>query len=174
MIIAHCIAEVLQNSGEVETSLKWPNDVLIDEKKICGVLAEMEILTDGRKALVIGAGININQDADELPNRTILPATSLSLETNRKYEREPILIDILHAFSSKYKMLCSGKVDKLIEIIRKRMITIGKPVSLKSHDQPILGTAIDLTERGGLLVRLESGVEKEFLASDIEEVQWRL
>jgi BirA family biotin operon repressor/biotin-[acetyl-CoA-carboxylase] ligase len=174
MTTALSIADALRCAGDVETSIKWPNDVLIDEKKVSGVLAEMEILKDERKALVVGAGVNINQSADELPQNPIRPATSLAIESDRKYDREPILIDILREFSNHYNSIVGGDISKLVRKIRKRMVTIGKPVSFKSNNRSVTGTAIDLTDRGGLLVRLESGVEKEFLATEIEEVQWRL
>ena len=89
-VAGEVVADAITAVSGVETRVKLPNDVLVDGRKVAGVLAEAH---DGR--VVLGIGINVNQQADELPPKTQLPATSLRLEVGRPVDRAALLVELL-------------------------------------------------------------------------------
>lgn len=175
MLAALAAAHAIEETAALPSSLKWPNDILVRDRKVGGVLAECERVQGGRRmAIVVGFGVNVNQTADELPNRPVFPATSLALEAGREVERAPLLIATLKRFSSFYQQCRTGGTEPLLDLIRRRMTTLGRRVMLHQNGAAFSGSACDISPRGGLLVRLDSGPQREFLATDIEEVEWKL
>lgn len=168
------IREILGNTqNEGRVTIKWPNDVLIDRRKVGGVLAEREMVQGGqRTAVIVGMGLNINQTAEELPERPVLPATSLMIEAERTFDRGEVLAAVLRRFSDHYQSLFRRNVESLINKICVNMTTIGQPVAMTQNGMKIEGTAAGLSQRGGLIVRLPSGVEREFMSSDVESLDW--
>jgi BirA family biotin operon repressor/biotin-[acetyl-CoA-carboxylase] ligase len=96
LVAGRAVAAALSDGG-VEPSVKFPNDVLIDGRKVAGILAEA---TDGR--VVLGIGVNVNQSADELPGETETPPTSLRLETGAPVDRARLLVAILEQLERAY------------------------------------------------------------------------
>ena len=97
VVAGRAVAEAIRNETPVITAVKLPNDVLVDGRKVAGVLAEA---TDGR--VVLGIGVNVNQTADQLPAEAQTPATSLRVETGLILERGPILVALLEELERAY------------------------------------------------------------------------
>ena len=98
--IAKCIVEVLEKMCDVKLSIKEPNDILFNNKKLGGILTEAITCKDEVKTILIGIGLNINQEVfhDEIKD----VATSLKKETNRDFDREEIIINILNRIDTMY------------------------------------------------------------------------
>ena len=97
LIAGESVAEALRNEAGVRAALSHPNDVLVDGRKLVGVLPEA---AEGR--VVLGIGVNVNQTAEELPADTPKPPTSLRIETGREWERAPLLAAILLQLEEHY------------------------------------------------------------------------
>ena len=100
-LAAQAVQEALVELYELPVKLKKPNDVLVREKKICGILTESSLINQKIEYVVLGVGINVTSTQKELLNS----ATSIYVETKKKVEKEPLLLDILQRFRAKYEEL---------------------------------------------------------------------
>ena len=140
---------MIERETGLAAQIKWPNDVMLDRRKVAGGLAELK---DG--AVVLGIGINVNQRPDELPAETKVPAGSLYSVTGREYDRGPILADLLLELERRYDAWREDGLDSLYEDLGARDFLRGRRVS---HDG-VDGTAQMITRDGRLAVTTESGL----------------
>jgi BirA family transcriptional regulator, biotin operon repressor / biotin---[acetyl-CoA-carboxylase] ligase len=103
LVAGRAVAQALAGLAGVLPEVKWPNDVLLNGRKVAGVLAEAR---DGR--VVLGIGINVSQSADDLPDRPTYPATSVLLETGRAVPRADLLADVLERLEREYDAWVAG------------------------------------------------------------------
>jgi BirA family transcriptional regulator, biotin operon repressor / biotin---[acetyl-CoA-carboxylase] ligase len=160
------VVEAMVSVGQVEATLKWPNDVLVDDKKLGGILVERV-----DEAVVVGIGLNVSTRVDELPVDT---ATSLAL-IGGKTDREIILKEILRALSRRYLawLDTGGDMSSVIPAYRERCETIGRHVELGLPGGDVVrGVAIGIDDSGRLVVRDEaSGTEHAWLVGDVTHVR---
>lgn len=161
------VAESLQRSGIYTAGIKWPNDIIIDGKKVCGILAERLHCKRCGQAVIIGAGINVNQDISDLPPDCLETSTSLKLKTGSHWPRLQVLREFLTRWDLHYQcFLTSGS-----GYVREKWIqynhTLGQSVTISYGQDSIPGQAVDISKNGGLLVQLANGEIKEFLADDV-------
>ena len=135
--------------------IKWPNDVVIGAKKVCGILTEMSAEIERVNYVIPGIGINVNTEAFE--NELSEKATSLYIETGKKYERCLIVRSFLESFERLYKKFLEGGMAAIAEDYRKMCITIGREVSVIYPNRTINGKAVDINDNGELIVETEQG-----------------
>jgi BirA family transcriptional regulator, biotin operon repressor / biotin---[acetyl-CoA-carboxylase] ligase len=165
------VAEAITSVTGVETTLKWPNDVLTDQGKICGILAEASA-----DAIVVGIGLNVSTELAELPGcgPGALPAASL-LTAGAKagtLDRDQILLAILDAFERWYLAWSEAAGDPDRSGLRagyiRRSGTIGRQVRAElPGGQALFGSAVGIDADGRLLVRSSSGAEVPVAAADV-------
>ncbi len=159
LIGAVSIFKALENIGIV-SEIKWPNDILISKKKVGGILTEMSGELNMIHHLVMGLGINVNLDKDDIPEDLRHKASSLKIEENKKINRQRLTGDILNEFEKYYiEFKKDGSLDGVIEILRSNSALIGKEVRVISGKRERLGLARDINDRGQLLVEFEEGIE---------------
>ena len=129
--------------------IKWPNDVMVDRRKVAGVLAEAR---DG--IVVLGIGINVNQTRDQLPAETRVAAASLRTIDGRLHDRERLLDSLLTALDGLYARWRQGGLDAVYEDLGARDFLRGRRVSVDG----VAGTAQMIARDGRLLVSMDSGV----------------
>lgn len=135
--------------------IKWPNDVVIDGKKTCGILTEMSAEVDQIHFLIIGIGINVNQD--KFGEDIAFKATSLFLENGQKLHRSELLAEILKQFEALYRLYQNHETQKLLSLYKNNCVTLSRKVSTIRNGKTLLGTAIDILPSGELLVLGEDG-----------------
>lgn len=141
--------------------LKWPNDVLIEERKVAGILAEQ--VADPPPAVVLGIGLNVSTRADELP---VPQAGSLALAGWRP-DRTALLLDILAGIRERLDALAAAGPGELAAEYRRRCLTIGRCVRVElPGDRSIEGTATGIEESGRLIVTTAAG-EQIVAAGDV-------
>jgi BirA family biotin operon repressor/biotin-[acetyl-CoA-carboxylase] ligase len=141
-------AVVVERATGLAAQLKWPNDVMLDRRKVAGGLAELK---DG--AVVLGIGLNVNQIPAQLPPETKAPAGSLRSVTGREYERCPILVDLLVELELRYEAWRDGGLDTLYDDLGARDFLRGRRVTVDG----VAGTAQMIARDGRLQVQTESG-----------------
>lgn len=148
---------IRQIDASVNVDLKWPNDVLIDGKKVCGILTEMHAEATRVRHIVVGIGINVNQES--FPAE--LGAISLRMATGREWSRVEVLGALLKSLDREYRELLEGDARESIlrRFAQSSSWARGKDVRIEESDPPIQGTTDGLDERGFLLVRTARGVE---------------
>lgn len=159
MAIAESVQQILreQCGDSAPTCLiKWPNDVLIGDKKICGILTEMHSHPDGSYYVIIGMGINVNttEFAPELADR----ATSLALATGKTFDRDRLTELFGKSFLKFYKAYeQEGSLSEIIADYDRMLVNRGRKVRIEGTQDKLTGTALGINEDGELLVRTEDG-----------------
>ncbi|MGJ8697600.1 MAG: biotin--[acetyl-CoA-carboxylase] ligase [Verrucomicrobiaceae bacterium] len=152
------VAEALDAFG-IFAGVKWPNDVWVKDRKICGILVE-----SNPPAVVVGMGLNIN--VDEFPEGLAHPATSLSLETGKKWVREEVLVAILKRLEFRASQIGS-QFPELLDAWSTRCVLRGRRVRLEANGLQREGVMEGLSLTGELLLRTEAGVERILHADTI-------
>jgi BirA family biotin operon repressor/biotin-[acetyl-CoA-carboxylase] ligase len=164
---ALAVSDALREACELETDIKWPNDILSGERKICGILAEA-IETPVGRAVILGIGINLTQNAfpPELEN----VATSVAEATGRAGDREQILAALLDTLSRWHSQL--NDPGKIVDAWSNRSsYAIGKLVQVSNGDDVWQGTTCGVEPDGALRLRTSSGEIKLVRAGDVYSVR---
>lgn len=148
------VAQTLADCGGLQPTIKWPNDVRIDGRKICGILIETAIESDQTVCAIIGIGLNINFDPS-MYAEIAHTSTSLYCETGRKHNRTPVLQSLLEHLDDEYRTVRQG--GSLTHRWASQLDTLGRKVQLKWQGGVIEGVAESVDERGNLLVRQDDG-----------------
>jgi BirA family biotin operon repressor/biotin-[acetyl-CoA-carboxylase] ligase len=156
LVCALATAETVEAATQLTAQVKWPNDVMLDRRKVAGILLEAR---DG--AVVCGVGLNVNQTRDQLPAGTPLEAGSLRTVMGRSYDRAALLGDLLARLETCYDTWCSEGLQALHGALGARNFLFGRQVRVDG--QAGLGGAIlrdgrlELVLPGGDVLRVESG-----------------
>lgn len=153
------LAGVLERLFDVPARVKWPNDILVNERKICGMLSEMAAAEDGVEYVSIGMGINVNNDpADREPN-----AVSLIGLLGRPVSRREILSIFLGEFEKRLQHL---DYDAVIPEWKRWTITLNRRVRIVTTEETSEGIAEDVDPDGALILRMADGTRKRIIYGD--------
>lgn len=164
IMAAVSVTKALRSLG-VEAVIKWPNDVLVNGKKICGILTEMTAETDVVNFIILGIGINVNND---IPLET---ATSVRVELGRDADRLKFLQSLLEELESDYLTLKDEGFDPILWNWRRYSDTLGRPVEVTYQDEVIKGMAQDVSEDGSLIVKQQDGSVKKIVSGDCKHLR---
>lgn len=148
LVGAVATAVAVERATALAAQVKWPNDVMLDRRKVAGGLAELK-----DSAVVLGIGLNVNQTRDDLPPDARTPAASLRTVTGRTFERAPILADLLLELERRYDAWREGGLDAMYEDLGARDFLRGRRVLVDG----VPGVAQMVTREGKLAVETESG-----------------
>ena len=156
--------EAIEAVAGVTAQVKWPNDIVIDGRKVGGILTEL--VAEGRslRHVVVGMGINVNLDTSLLPE-VMVPATSLMTEAHRMISRTELLCGLLEGIERRYKALASGWSPH--EEWRAHLATLGTAVRVGTPGEILEGEAVDVDADGALVVRDLAGQHHHVLAGDV-------
>ena len=157
------VAKTIRETLSLDAFIKWPNDVLINNQKICGVLTEMNAETDKINFVIIGIGININTKKEDLPKG----ATSIMEELGRELSRVEAVRGVFKNMDKYYKLFKSGDIGEIIKEYKEFSNFLGTRVQVAYHDAKIEGYAIDVDSDGALILRMDSGLNERILAGDV-------
>jgi BirA family biotin operon repressor/biotin-[acetyl-CoA-carboxylase] ligase len=153
------LAQTLSDLFAVDARVKWPNDILIDGKKLSGMLSELESEAEMVSFLNISIGINVNNDPTQVePN-----ATSLRRLLGKEVSRRLLLASFLDAFEDKYRTV---SLDQVIPEWKKWSCTLHRPVRIVTFKETSEGVAVDVDENGGLILQLPDGARKTVTFGD--------
>ncbi len=167
LLTAVVVAETIKNVTGCAAGIKWPNDVLINDKKVCGILAESSFSRTKVQYIIIGLGINVNLDTNHLPPDCQETSTSLSLEVGHKVSRNKLLKQFIISWDEHIRCLLKDGHPYLRSKWIENNVTLGRNVTVNKGNHSINGLAVDVSKNGGLIVRLPDGALQEFLAEDV-------
>ncbi|MDO4754900.1 MAG: biotin--[acetyl-CoA-carboxylase] ligase [Parabacteroides sp.] len=165
MVAGIAVAKVLRKLYENDIiSIKWPNDLLVRNKKVCGILSEMQLNTEGNvDYVVVGIGINVNVDYDDFPTELKGTAASLNEIFNKKITCSEVLHKILIEFNDVYEKWISTGLNVVLQSWGKMNCTIGEKVLVKDDDKVIFsGIAKAIDEKGAIIVVNSDGLMRKF------------
>lgn len=151
------IAKSIRKLYSIDAQLKWPNDVLIGNKKVAGVLVEVEAEVDTINFAVVGMGIDANFSSDKFPPEVRAIATTLRDELGRNVSREELLAEVLNEMEAHYTGLLRGAKHELIAEYRSLCSTLGREVRVVQREREIVGKALDIEMDGSLVLLTPMG-----------------
>lgn len=151
----------------LEPEIKWPNDILVGGQKVAGILTELSAELDRVRHVILGIGVDVNQDAGELPAELRKTATSLRIATGEWVSRAELAVAILRALDDDYARICAGEFAALADEWESHCATIGKSVTVLIGDRRIRGRAESLDDDGALLLRTEHGHLERIIGGDV-------
>lgn len=154
-----CMSEVLSGLFDLDVRVKWPNDLLLDGRKLSGMLAEIETRADMVNFLFLGIGLNVNNE----PDSDQYQAVSLKTALGKSVSRKQILIRFLDLFESRIKTVDPARI---IKCWKERTATIGTQVRVQTHDQVYEGKALDVDDTGALILEGQDGVTRKIIYGD--------
>lgn len=166
-IMASTVAETISQMFGLKTEIKWPNDVLVEGRKICGILSETNTKKRDVEYVIVGVGINANVDLESFGCNLRDNATSLKFELGHKIKRKVFLRRLLESFDLRYQRLQRGQWRSLLQEWKKLASFLGKQVEVTSFDEISVGVAYDVDENGALKLKLENGATKKIMVGDV-------
>lgn len=156
LVAGLAVCKAVREITNLEASIKWPNDIVVNGKKICGLLTEMNSEIDFINFVVVGIGINVN--IEKFPPELDNIATSLMIEGNQSYQRKKLVKRTLEIFEDYYKKyLETEDLTKIIEEYNEHCINIGRKVRVTGRKQDITGNVKCVTNKGELIVTDQQG-----------------
>ncbi len=158
------VAEAVEEATGRSPAIKWPNDVLIEGRKLAGVLIESELAGQLVKYALVGIGVNVNFEVERVPEIAEI-ATSLKRELGWEVNREAVLATLLNRFEVLYQE--AGRGRSVYEAWRSRLETLGRAVKVTFGGQVEAGVAEDVDEEGKLVLRRADGSRTTIAAGEV-------
>lgn len=153
---AAAVVQAIRNITQIPASIKWPNDVVVGNRKVSGILTEMRTEKDWVSFIVVGIGVTVNIRRERLPVEIMDIATSLSAELGHNVSRIALLQEILRQLEQRYVKVKERKADTLIAEWKDLLITIGRKVRINLPGKVVSGRAVDIDETGALLIQTDT------------------
>ncbi len=164
---ATALRRAIQSGTGLKPEIKWPNDILIDGRKVAGILTELSAEVDRVRHIILGIGVDVNLEAVELPAELRKIATSLKIETGEMVSRAELAVEILRELDFDYARICGGEFPAVADEWEAGCVTIGKNVTVHLGDRKIRGRAESLDDDGALLLRTEHGHLERIIGGDV-------
>ncbi len=163
IIAAVAIIRAIKKACGVDTRMKWPNDILIEDKKVCGILTEIKAQPDAVEFLVLGIGVNVNTPRGKLPPE----GTSLKIECGYHVSRPDLVRNMLSELESYYLKFNKEGFSALRDECMEYSLTLGKRVKVVEHHRSIEGVATGMDAKGALMVKTDDGEIKRVFSGDV-------
>jgi BirA family biotin operon repressor/biotin-[acetyl-CoA-carboxylase] ligase len=164
---AVAVAEAIHLAAHLTPAIRWPNDVLIQDRKVAGILTEAQRQEQEPPHVVMGIGLNVNTPSSVLPPE----ATSLSEAAGLPVDRLALARAVLQQLDHYYLAWLAGETATIQQAWRSHLTTLGRQVTIQQQDRTLHGTAIDVTETGALVVRGADGVTETIHAAATIQVR---
>lgn len=161
------IARALEKNYDVKSDIKWPNDLLVDRKKLCGILSEAEFENARVKFLILGVGINVNQREYEWPAELMDKAISIRMITNKWIDRAELLAHILSELETTYRNFNIDGVENILSEWKARCSRFKKDIVVEQMGKKFKGRFQNIDQDGNLLLRQQNGEVIRLSAGDV-------
>lgn len=166
LVMAHSAALAIRETTGLEAQIKWPNDVVVERKKVCGILTEMSAEIDYVNHVVIGIGINTNMP--EIPKELQAKATTLAKEKGRPVERARLAAAVINRFEKDYDIYMESKdLSNFKDSYNQMLVNAGREVSIQEAGREYCGQALGINDSGELLVKKEDGSIRQIFAGEV-------
>lgn len=165
LIAGLAMCEVIQEITGLDARIKWPNDIVVNGKKVCGILTEMSAEMEGINYIILGIGVNVNMGF--FPEE-LCYASSLAREGKREYSRKAIIKGFLEKFEADYKAYKKQPdLTQIMERYEKNCITLHRKVKLLMSNEEIIAEATGISNEGELIVTLEDGTSRIIASGEV-------
>lgn len=168
LIAAVAVTRAIEDVANVRAEIKWPNDLLINGKKCTGILTELQADVDRVQAIILGIGVNVNQDIEEFPEDIQQIATSIKMVSGIHVDRGQLVARILHHLEIYTDLYVNHGFEPLKLLWESYSGTLGKRIKAVMIHEEIEGVALGITNDGVLQVRTDDGKVHGIYSADIE------
>lgn len=166
LVMAVSVVRVLRRQTGADIRIKWPNDIVLDGKKLCGILTEMSAELGYIHYVVIGVGINVNQP--EFPEEIADRAVSLMQAAGAPVLRAPLIAEVLREFEAYYRIfMATGDLSGMQQEYNRLLVNVGRKVRVLEPGHEYEGCTDGINEKGELLVRREDGTVTAVYAGEV-------
>lgn len=159
LLSALAVFDAIKELTGKEVLIKWPNDIYLNEKKLCGILTESAVIDNKTSFIIVGIGINLNQNKEDFPKEISEIATSVFAQTGVMIKREDYLVALLKNFEKYYKDFPSNKVE-ILKKYSENLCYLNEKISVIELDKSYEATLVGIDENGYLLVRTKDKIKK--------------
>lgn len=167
LLAAVAMARAVEEGAGLHPGIKWPNDLYLAGRKVCGILTELKGQADAVDYLILGVGVNVNQREGDFPVELRPLATSLYLAAGRPVERPRLLGLFLREFEERYFAWQESGEEGWLEEWQERNITLGRRVRVSFLAETIYGRAVALDAEGSLVIETDNGERRALRAGDV-------
>jgi len=162
------VAKVLREMFGLDVETKWPNDALVNGKKICGIFTEMNTTGETVNFVVVGVGVNANFNAEKVfPEELTRVTTSLESELGRKVQLEELFKGLLERLENLYELFIKEGFNPVLEEWKGYAGFLGRRVEVTSPTERLSGLALDVDHDGALVIRLEDERTRRIFVGDV-------
>lgn len=167
LAVACAVCNAIFKISSLKAMIKWPNDIVVNGKKLCGVLTEMGAELDKINYLAVGIGINVNISEKSLSQDIEKIATSIKIEAGKEIQRKALVAEVLNEFENYYKQfIIDGSIDFLLDEYKSKLAIMGKKVKVMGK-QEIIGVVENVNSEGHLIISLEDGRIEEIISGEV-------
>ena len=167
LVTGVAVAKTMKDMN-IDAKIKWPNDILINNKKVCGILTEANIKSNNVNYVIVGVGINTKLDINTLDEDLQEKTTSLYKETQEEIKEPSIIAKFFNEFEEIYNLFKDKKFDEVLYDWKQMNQTIGSYVEVKQpFGEVFKGTAVGIDYEGRLILKLESGELKKVISGEV-------
>lgn len=167
LMAAVAMATAIRNETGVKAGIKWPNDLLVDGKKVCGILVELSAEMEKINYMVVGIGVNVNQEENDFPEDVRLNATSLKAHTGIGISRVKLLQSFLKEFENLYDTSLAQGFAPVLARWKEMSVSLNCPVRINTPKSSWDGWAENIDKDGALLLRLPGGELKRVISGEV-------
>lgn len=166
LVQAMAVVKAIEEVCQVSSQIKWPNDILVNEKKVCGILTEMHLEKTKISSIIIGCGINVNQD--DFPEEIAEIATSLKIEIGKSFSREALIGSVCRYFEMYFQQFMDRKdLSGMADEYNEYLISKGRKVKVLDPKGEFVGEALGINALGELLVKRADGETVNVYAGEV-------
>jgi BirA family biotin operon repressor/biotin-[acetyl-CoA-carboxylase] ligase len=163
-------AKTMKEEYGLEVGIKWPNDILIENKKVCGILTEISTEIDVIDYIITGIGIDANIDLNSLPPELRDTTTSIKSELSQDISRMKLVRKFLENFEGMYNKFNQGNFRDILNMWRKYSKTIGSKVEIRKGTEIIKGEAVGVNSEGALILELKDGTLRKIISGECRHI----
>jgi len=161
------IAKAVMRLFPLRVEIKWPNDILVNHRKVCGILTEAKTTGEALDFVIVGVGINVNFSLNALPSSFRDSATTLMAELKKPVDREALFCALLEGIEACYNLFKEGKFEVILKEWRSLASFLGFYVKVVSQKETIEGKAVDVDDGGALMVKLKDQTVRRVTSGDL-------
>jgi BirA family biotin operon repressor/biotin-[acetyl-CoA-carboxylase] ligase len=162
------LIQSLKSLFDIPVLIKWPNDIIIEDKKLCGILTEMSAESDRINYVVVGIGVNANIAREQFSEEIRTKSTSLQEKLGKQISKTRLVQILLENFEKQYDLLKGKQFVTILKEWKLNAHTLGKKITVESSGQKIFGEAVDITTEGALVIKTEDGNKVHILSGTVQ------
>ncbi|MBN1527348.1 MAG: biotin--[acetyl-CoA-carboxylase] ligase [Candidatus Omnitrophica bacterium] len=173
LLAAVAVASAIRRMSGLDVVIKWPNDIMSDGRKVCGILTEMKAEQDSVDFVIVGIGVNVNTPVSALPKgaTSIIEELSRAGRAESHLSRVELVKNILEAFEKYYRILREEGFEPIVDAWKGLTAMLGSRIKVMLPGRTFEGQAHTVDPDGSLVVRLDSGVLEKVSSGDIVMVR---